>query len=909
VIRALCWKEYRVHRLSWLLAAGITLAALGGLAVRFPWIWPAATEAGSLADAAAWLALGITSFYGLICGTLMLAGVREARVREYLDFLAGRRLPQWALKAILAVVFTFAQGALLGGLAVLIGWLEGRRAPTLPLALLPLLALDGLAWGLAASVITRRSALALVLGIVLQAGAWGVALGLGWLIAVHFIAVRVVLAGGALIFSCLVFCRPDLRRAAAAFGAVHVMSSAAQHGWFEAAAVALFALLLPRADPALWPLGVWLVAVVFGVLAFAGEQKDGKARFLGEHWLPLHRAWLIRTVGALLGAVITSAVVLLAALRVDQRVASLQSYLRSFRDDSTVAVESALPGIGPWPILALLLVSGFSAGQFGGALIGRRHLAILVGCLLSGALIALFLPSLMLGGQAIWPLLVLPVFLLTAVVLVVWGKANGHTQTRRYVAGCCLLCALWVSGILWYRVAEIPNVEPFDRPAFEAMLLPNQQDAGALLREVSEELQRKRPPDEWAGWMLLFLPDALHPGDLESWWGKTAADDEWMKGLDALFASEVAGRVRRAAHMPPGVFRDAEALERGERCPELDRVPWLGSLFLTRASQLQARGQHAESLDHLAVILGLARQLRHKTPLHHLEAGESLEWKALAAFELWLRQIGPRADLWRRAAEVLQRHEELQPRLSDNWRAEYYGFREAVSKFIDAHNWRHGWMCRLARAMPWERAREQRQINLLFAERITLLDRPYCEAFPPPQLGRPTVRADSHEERLQPLPPTVRRTIWWPLAGDVVVRRDVADSRAYSLTLLRGARLQTALARYAVENGKQAATLSALVPRYLPALPPDPFSGRTFGYRISSGDQFAREQIRHNYRSYLASWTQTIPAGQGLVWSTGPDQVDHGGKRQGRDYRVWDTLIWATNQMDLVFEVPYVSKK
>jgi hypothetical protein len=41
---------------------------------------------------------------------------------------------------------------------------------------------------------------------------------------------------------------------------------------------------------------------------------------------------------------------------------------------------------------------------------------------------------------------------------------------------------------------------------------------------------------------------------------------------------------------------------------------------------------------------------------------------------------------------------------------------------------------------------------------------------------------------------------------------------------------------YCLESGKPLRDLSELVPNYLPTLPEDPYTGRTFGYRLSEGE-------------------------------------------------------------------------
>jgi hypothetical protein len=114
---------------------------------------------------------------------------------------------------------------------------------------------------------------------------------------------------------------------------------------------------------------------------------------------------------------------------------------------------------------------------------------------------------------------------------------------------------------------------------------------------------------------------------------------------------------------------------------------------------------------------------------------------------------------------------------------------------------------------------------------------------------------------------------------------------------MRGLRLQTALALYQIEAGKTAASLKDLIPRCLPELPLDPFTGKGFHYRISRGERIIQE---------LKLWQPFLPvsAGQGIVWSVGPDREDNGGENQGRDDRSPDPQVWARLGLDMIFVVP-----
>jgi hypothetical protein len=104
------------------------------------------------------------------------------------------------------------------------------------------------------------------------------------------------------------------------------------------------------------------------------------------------------------------------------------------------------------------------------------------------------------------------------------------------------------------------------------------------------------------------------------------------------------------------------------------------------------------------------------------------------------------------------------------------------------------------------------------------------------------------------------------------------------------ARQAVALGLYQIEEGRPAQKLQDLVPKYLPTgLPTDPYSGQEYRYRISAGEDIG-----------LAGRARP---GQGVIWSTGPDGVDHGGHFHGGRLDD-DDARWSRGTFDLVTVVP-----
>ena len=117
------------------------------------------------------------------------------------------------------------------------------------------------------------------------------------------------------------------------------------------------------------------------------------------------------------------------------------------------------------------------------------------------------------------------------------------------------------------------------------------------------------------------------------------------------------------------------------------------------------------------------------------------------------------------------------------------------------------------------------------------------------------------------------------------------EAQAFALGRVRGARLKLALTLYQVHEGKPAPSLAHLVPRHLDELPLDPFSGLPYHYRVSTGE---RIDWRQGISDDRPPWTD-IPAGQGILWSVGPEAFGKIGMR--------DTPS-APTAADQVFIVP-----
>ena len=112
--------------------------------------------------------------------------------------------------------------------------------------------------------------------------------------------------------------------------------------------------------------------------------------------------------------------------------------------------------------------------------------------------------------------------------------------------------------------------------------------------------------------------------------------------------------------------------------------------------------------------------------------------------------------------------------------------------------------------------------------------------------------------------------------------------------------------KYAVENRRAAATLADLVPKYIAAIPTDPYDGKPFRYRVSAGE-YTVTPLASEGIGARSNVNRKILAGQGVLWCVGPDLVDdHGAIEDTDDLNRFVRPKEKTG--DIVFIVPSVKE-
>jgi hypothetical protein len=406
------------------------------------------------------------------------------------------------------------------------------------------------------------------------------------------------------------------------------------------------------------------------------------------------------------------------------------------------------------------------------------------------------------------------------------------------------------------------------------------------------------------------LADALQNG----WPLDHAQLGQW---LDLVFQSrpdnDWAREMRDATRLPLGVLFNPKTAT--AQRPNLDRCRLAGSLFAVRAVQLQAQGDHEAALDHLFVLLALSRQLRHDAVVLSWVTGIGLEKLALDGIGQWLERVGPQPELLRRALTELRDHEATLPPLTEVVEAEYLVSRNSIADpgavlrlygtpTKGPMSLDRGQVLALALQLPWEQVRAERLLNTAYAGWLRGVE------------NEAALRAAMLQEtQTQKRPHNIGDIIlqgWLPAPdtpvsrsrlGELLTRscfHDLLNLQVLWRTALnspcriRGTELQLALALYELEEGKPAANLEALVPRYLLGRPIDPFDGRSFRYRVSAGEEILWQGEQQK---------RQVAPGQGVIWSVGPDQIDSGGTHQGGGTVYWEGRP-GNEKTDWIFLVP-----
>jgi hypothetical protein len=658
--------------------------------------------------------------------------------------------------------------------------------------------------------------------------------------------------------------------------------------------------MVPAQGQVVWPVATLLLGVACGTAAFAPEQRDQSYQFLAAQHLPLRTVWNVKLIFWLAAAVLLALLLLAGGgiLNLGKSLVALRPAPAGPAggplDVPPPEAADPAPGFrfgtlqhlfGPALFFGVWLAYGFAAGQLLVLYCRKAVLAVLLSVLVAFGALAAWMPSLLCGGLGRWQLWLAPLAALAATRLLFRAWAGGRIKERRPVAamvGVALGLFVWAAGTFAFRAWEIPEVgEPVDREAFRMALPQGQKNlAGQKIQEAVEEVQR--------------------PGGREGPW------------LPA---------VEEAARLPLGMIESPLRY-----LPEL-RV--LTDKLQGRAKDALGRGDPEQALEHFVQMLALSRNYRHKAPLALYLLGVEAEHKGLDFLDTWFAQRKPTPQMLRRIFDELNRHAGRTPPPLDCAQTEcyragrllanppgwtFYSGTEGAGRIRE--RWLAGWIA-ASLDTPWEEERKIRLWQLVWAGLFRGAATPYW-------------RLPQHSGNFDNVKPATRQVLmgWLPAAegpgSSVTVDRLarlldgswLADEQLFTLVVpLRAAatqarwrveahRLALALALYRLKEGKPAARLDDLVPSYLPKLPLDPYSGRAFRYRVSQGEVLHFADADEDFQGRGGRDKGVVRAGQGIVWSTGPDRADNGGRRHGGRLPDHDPR-WAGEGFDLVTLVPH----
>jgi hypothetical protein len=888
MIGALVWKEYREQRSIWLALAVLAVLALVVLPLAYT---PEPRFERGFRDALTVVALAVAATYSLVCGAMLLAGESEAGTQRLLDALPAPRLALWLGKLVAGVALVAALLALVAALA-LAGGVVPEETRALGGVLLLLVGPLGLSWGMLSSAGART-----VLGAV------GLAL-LNILVVVPAVALALLCPAAAvfalglnaepprwlflalcaaLLFlpplplSALIYTRLDRARWAGAPTAAG--PSAPRLGaWRQSAWLAwrqtrgllpgllLFALLagvfVIGRGLVLWPLLTLTVGAICGVTAFLDEQA-GAYRFLGDQRFPLGRLWAVK-IAARLGLGLLA----LGVMTVPLAVASLARAAYHPADErelplvaSTLGGRDLARAVPLFVFFAGPVVTGLAVGHLVGLLFRKALVALVVAVGLSVLLVAVWWPSMIAGGLSAWQVFAPPLALLAGARLLLPLWAGDRLQTpggaARVGAAAVIASGLIAAG-LWYRAAELPDVEePADLAAWEAALPPPERNEGgqlvrrglAQLADVRRSLQDRKPKLEGA---RDFRTQAQLAA-VDGWTDPLGELGEW---LDEVFQRDWHRALAQAAALPPGTVEDPRRYNFNSASRTYDNAEAAGALLAARGLQRQrADADPAAFVECLRTGLALSRHMAHNATFAGARTGRVVERVMLLALERWLEGLAGRPDLLRRALAVLREHAAAPADHRPALYAEYLIARDGLDRPLEWDGHLDGPILGLgnrdqdtevvttAWGLPWERQRRERLLRLAFwaRERVPADALHYLYVIVPNALHR---GRDSTGAAL----------------------RARADRAAVVLLV--------ALRLYQAEKGRPAESLDALVPAYLPAVPADPYAGLPFGYRLSKGEAI-------DWPAANGGPQRPVAEGQGVLWSVGEDRQDDGGTRQG----------------------------
>jgi hypothetical protein len=497
---------------------------------------------------------------------------------------------------------------------------------------------------------------------------------------------------------------------------------------------------------------------------------------------------------------------------------------------------------------------------------------------------------------------------------------NERVGTRRgirtLVVGSVATLLLLAGGI-GYRVVEIEDAPEGEADVAFAKSIPTYddkqpgRDLKAAAARFGEGLRRRTErPERILGKVdrnLYVGPDGqprqsyaeqLRVVTTDGWPDDRPDLDQWLEKLCTGDWIEPAVTLRGR---PAGVFEDPNEMTfANDNLKASGDAHYLTTALIARGLQLQSRGDDATFVKYADAALAAVRTGRNKTT--ELAAMMARNWgmPVYTGLDPWLAKLDGKPEQLRDLLTALRQHDAAPP--YDPTEAHLADQVIVRNSFKAPQQWAHnlpgyeenGWGRRVnekvrraeadwlafAWIVPWEKERLRRLIgrgnatvpNVTPIQRaVYAVETLFDSATPAPG----SIRTD--RELGEGLPGFTAVEVFAGMRGGRSTAGEV-----YATAEVRMAILKVALRLYQHEQGKLPESLGELVPKYLPAIPPDPFDGKPIRYRVSAGEVIygrerepdgtpGRDLICNLNRLQFAAVAAV--AGGGVLWPTADDPV------------------------------------
>ena len=614
-----------------------------------------------------------------------------------------------------------------------------------------------------------------------------------------------------------------------------------------------------------WPSATLFAGVIAAVLGWSDEQTAGSWAYWGERRIPTGRLWFAKIACGFAVTLAWSFAVVLPSI--------LRYALEDRSERAGGVLRSGVFTVDGWSLVYFLLMfmlHGYAFGLVAGLLFRKTVVAVGVGFLVGGPLALLWLPSLLTGGVHAWQLFIVPLLALFYARFLMRAWASDRLGTRRPLVALgsvgVAMIAFTAFAVL-YRAIEVPLLPETDDDIRFAATVPqlDSEDGGrayrrvvSLYRESKNFGQPDRPlfpqvaENNQNGQFALPYQSQIHSVIKYGWPANRPDLEAWM---DKQFANDWDVEAREIVKKPLGPIENPRGLIHTTPIRDISDSRELIISLLARGYQKQAAGDPEAYLTCLETALAITRNARTQQPsyCHHIGiAGES---DALMSISSWLERLDGRPDLLRKLIAILDHHTATRPPES----MEMFTVERMIAR--NTFNAPSQWLKQtlIDRMHPANRSGQKSPVEARADLEANLLSFSWVVPWERERLHRIIGLGNDHKNQLVRISEMARFT------GDNFVF-EIGGYPPYgvisSQLVVTRARMQTtnaAVCLYRAEVGSLPPSLDVLVPKYLPAVPLDPYDGKPIRYRISTG-----ETIEGDFESQYELNSKRLP-GFGLV--------------------------------------------